>query len=134
MVRFLFPSWRNTFLYTYILTLSCVSRIKTYTYVMQTFLQTMTRSKRQYSTTHHIEIAYKTKYKCTMCDQLLPPTFEIDPSLQYATLIVFFVLTDSLIYIHVLIRLVVRTRKVYFAIFVVSICEFECFVEFIVSK
>ena len=41
------------------------------------FLQTLTR-KRQYSTTHRIEVAYKNEYKCTMCDQILPPTFEID--------------------------------------------------------
>ena len=34
--------------------------------------------KRQYSTTHRIEIAYKSKYKCNKCDMLLPPTFEVD--------------------------------------------------------
>lgn len=34
--------------------------------------------KRKYSTTHRIEIAYKSKYKCNMCHILLPPTFEID--------------------------------------------------------
>lgn len=34
--------------------------------------------KRRYSTTHRIEIAYKTKYRCNMCKLLLPPTFEID--------------------------------------------------------
>ena len=34
--------------------------------------------KRKYSTTHRIEIAYKTKYRCGMCDKILPPTFEID--------------------------------------------------------
>lgn len=36
------------------------------------------KEKRSYSTTHRIEIAYKTKYKCNSCDILLPPTFEID--------------------------------------------------------
>lgn len=36
------------------------------------------KMKRQYSTTHRIEIAYRTKYKCAMCKLLLPPTFEID--------------------------------------------------------
>tara|TARA_B100000674_G_scaffold311502_1_gene258946 strand:- start:7240 stop:7776 length:537 start_codon:yes stop_codon:yes gene_type:complete len=36
------------------------------------------RDKRAYSTTHRIEVAYRTKYKCNMCDCLLPPTFEID--------------------------------------------------------
>lgn len=36
------------------------------------------KDKRAYSTTHRIEIAYRTKYKCNMCDCLLPPTFEID--------------------------------------------------------
>tara|TARA_B100001027_G_scaffold207101_1_gene171238 strand:- start:534 stop:1073 length:540 start_codon:yes stop_codon:yes gene_type:complete len=36
------------------------------------------KDKRQYSTTHRIEIAYKTKYKCNACSVLLPPTFEID--------------------------------------------------------
>lgn len=35
-------------------------------------------NKRAYSVTHRIEVAYKTKYKCGMCDMLLPPTFEID--------------------------------------------------------
>ena len=34
--------------------------------------------KRAYSTTHRIEIAYKSKYKCNACNTLLPPTFEID--------------------------------------------------------
>ena len=34
--------------------------------------------KRSYSTTHRIEIAYKSKYRCNMCDILLPPTFEVD--------------------------------------------------------
>ena len=34
--------------------------------------------KRAYSTSHRIEIAYKTKYKCNMCKLLLPPTFQID--------------------------------------------------------
>lgn len=35
-------------------------------------------TKRAYSTTHRIEIAYKSKYKCNMCSILLPPTFEVD--------------------------------------------------------
>lgn len=34
--------------------------------------------KRAYSTTHRIEIAFKSKYKCNACDILLPPTFEVD--------------------------------------------------------
>ena len=35
-------------------------------------------NKRKYSTTHRIEIAYKSEYKCNMCRILLPPTFEVD--------------------------------------------------------
>lgn len=35
-------------------------------------------SKRSYSTTHRIEVAYRTEYRCACCDMLLPPTFEID--------------------------------------------------------
>ena len=35
-------------------------------------------NKRSYSITHRIEVAYKTKYTCGMCEKLLPPTFEID--------------------------------------------------------
>ena len=34
--------------------------------------------KRAYSTSHRIEIAYKSKYHCHMCKMLLPPTFEVD--------------------------------------------------------
>ncbi len=34
--------------------------------------------RRAYSTTHRIDIAYKSKYKCNMCSILLPPTFEVD--------------------------------------------------------
>ena len=34
--------------------------------------------KRAYSTSHRIEIAYKSKYHCNMCKMLLPPTFEVD--------------------------------------------------------
>jgi len=34
--------------------------------------------KRKFSTTHRIEIAYKSKYRCNMCHILLPPTFEVD--------------------------------------------------------
>lgn len=34
--------------------------------------------KRKYSTTHRIEIAYKTKYCCGMCDKLLKPSFQVD--------------------------------------------------------
>ena len=34
--------------------------------------------KREYSTTHRIEIAYKSQYKCNACKVLLPPTFQID--------------------------------------------------------
>lgn len=37
-----------------------------------------TKNKRHYSTTHRIEIAYKSKYKCNACDIILPPTFQID--------------------------------------------------------
>lgn len=36
------------------------------------------KNKRSYSTTHRIEVAYKTEYKCNACKILLPPTFEID--------------------------------------------------------
>lgn len=44
------------------------------------FVKTMQKreNKRKYSTTHRIEIAYKSEYKCNMCQILLPPTFEID--------------------------------------------------------
>tara|TARA_B100000674_G_C37889598_1_gene938311 strand:+ start:335 stop:874 length:540 start_codon:yes stop_codon:yes gene_type:complete len=35
-------------------------------------------NKRAYSTTHRIEIAYKSKYRCNACNCLLPPTFEVD--------------------------------------------------------
>lgn len=41
-------------------------------------LRTLQRPKREYSTTHRIEIAYKSKYLCNSCQTLLPPTFEID--------------------------------------------------------
>jgi 5-methylcytosine-specific restriction endonuclease McrA len=34
--------------------------------------------KREYSTTHRIEVAYRTKYQCNGCNTLLPPTFEVD--------------------------------------------------------
>ena len=34
--------------------------------------------KRKFSTTHRIEVAYKSEYKCNMCHMLLPPTFEVD--------------------------------------------------------
>lgn len=36
------------------------------------------KNKRHYSTTHRIEIAYKSEYKCNACKLLLPPTFQID--------------------------------------------------------
>ncbi len=39
---------------------------------------TKKKNKRAFSTTHRIEIAYATKYRCAMCYKLLPPTFEID--------------------------------------------------------
>ena len=42
------------------------------------YIKVKRRNKRKYSTTHRIEIAYKSKYKCNSCDMLLPPTFEID--------------------------------------------------------
>ena len=35
-------------------------------------------NKRSYSTTHRIEVAYRTEYRCACCEMLLPPTFEID--------------------------------------------------------
>ena len=35
-------------------------------------------SKRRYSTSHRIEIAYKSLYKCNMCCKILPPCFEVD--------------------------------------------------------
>lgn len=34
--------------------------------------------RREYSTTHRIEIAYKSQYKCNACKVLLPPTFQVD--------------------------------------------------------
>ena len=36
------------------------------------------QQKRKYSTSHRIEIAYKSQYKCNSCKMLLPPTFEVD--------------------------------------------------------
>jgi len=39
---------------------------------------TKKKNKRAYSTTHRIEIAYATRYRCGMCYKMLPPTFEID--------------------------------------------------------
>jgi 5-methylcytosine-specific restriction endonuclease McrA len=36
------------------------------------------RNKRQYSSTHRIEVAYRSKYRCNACNILLPPTFEVD--------------------------------------------------------
>ena len=35
-------------------------------------------NKRSYSTSHRIEIAYKTMWRCAMCDYLLTPDFAID--------------------------------------------------------
>ena len=35
-------------------------------------------NKRKYSTTHRIEIAYKTYWKCGLCFKMLQPNFEID--------------------------------------------------------
>jgi 5-methylcytosine-specific restriction endonuclease McrA len=35
-------------------------------------------NKREYSTTHRIEIAYRSEYKCNACKVLLPPTFQVD--------------------------------------------------------
>lgn len=35
-------------------------------------------NQRAYSTSHRIEIAYKTKWRCAMCDDLLTPDFAID--------------------------------------------------------
>tara|TARA_B100000925_G_scaffold290182_1_gene274762 strand:+ start:1480 stop:2043 length:564 start_codon:yes stop_codon:yes gene_type:complete len=34
--------------------------------------------RRTYSTSHRIEIAYKSKYRCNMCNMLLPPGFAVD--------------------------------------------------------
>ena len=42
------------------------------------WIRSFKRGKRAYSTTHRIEIAYKSKYRCNMCDMILPPTFECD--------------------------------------------------------
>ena len=41
-------------------------------------LRTLKQPKREYSTTHRIEIAYKSLYKCNMCKDILPPTFQVD--------------------------------------------------------
>ena len=57
---------------------SYISFIKWYNKAYSESKQIPMVNKRAYSTTHRIEIAYKTKYKCGMCDMLLPPTFEID--------------------------------------------------------
>ena len=42
------------------------------------WIRSFKRGKRAYSTTHRIEIAYKSKYRCNMCGMILPPTFECD--------------------------------------------------------
>lgn len=34
--------------------------------------------KRKYSTSHRIEIAYKCKYRCNMCGDILKPDFHVD--------------------------------------------------------
>lgn len=35
-------------------------------------------NKRHYSSSHRIEIAYKTKWRCAMCSNVLTPNFQID--------------------------------------------------------
>jgi len=57
---------------------SYIHFIKWYNKTYSSSVQVPMINKRAYSTTHRIEIAYKTKYKCGMCDELLVPTFEID--------------------------------------------------------
>ena len=39
---------------------------------------TLKFNSRAFSTAHRIEIAYKTKWRCVYCRQLLKPTFQID--------------------------------------------------------
>ena len=51
---------------------------KWYNATYENILPMSITNKRLYSTTHRIEVAYKTKYRCNSCDVLLPPTFEID--------------------------------------------------------
>lgn len=46
--------------------------------VVSKLLRAIKVPKRAYSTTHRIHIAYKSKYRCNMCDMLLPPEFEVD--------------------------------------------------------
>jgi 5-methylcytosine-specific restriction endonuclease McrA len=41
-------------------------------------------SKRKYSTSHRIEVAYSQQYKCKQCKYLLPPTFQIDHIVELA--------------------------------------------------
>jgi 5-methylcytosine-specific restriction endonuclease McrA len=57
---------------------SYINFIKWYNKAYSESVQVPMVNKRAYSVTHRIEIAYKTKYNCGMCDMLLPPTFEID--------------------------------------------------------
>ena len=57
---------------------SYISFIKWYNKSYSESVKVPILNKRAYSTTHRIEIAYKTKYRCGMCDELLVPTFEID--------------------------------------------------------
>lgn len=48
------------------------------TLAIKEWVRSFKNKKRLYSTAHRIEIAYKSKYRCNMCDILLPPTFECD--------------------------------------------------------
>jgi len=63
---------------TYISGDSCVLFLKWYNKQYDMKIPIPSNPKRAYSTTHRIEIAYKSQYKCNACKVLLPPTFEVD--------------------------------------------------------
>ena len=57
---------------------SYIDFIKWYNKSYDESVQVPMVNKRAYSTTHRIEIAYKNKYKCGLCDTLVLPTFQCD--------------------------------------------------------
>ena len=41
-------------------------------------------SKRSYSTAHKLEVAYKQRYRCARCREMLKPTFQVDHIVELA--------------------------------------------------
>ena len=41
-------------------------------------------SKRVYSTSHRLEVAYKQRYRCARCREMLKPTFQVDHIVELA--------------------------------------------------